>query len=149
MAQKEALMRSRILVGAFALAGVLASGTVATSGDRVMPPLQSAIVYLSEPTLIGSRIVQGPVLFTHDDTNMARGKPCTEVHLFDLAKGRLEKIVSFHCIPTPRTAVRTFTLTTEPNVAAGFGCVLTAFQFAGDVEAHGVPAPVDGPGTPQ
>jgi hypothetical protein len=142
-------MRSRIRIGVFALVGVLASGTVATSGDRVDRALQSAIVYLSEPTLIGSTIVQGPVLFTHDDTDMARGKPCTTVHLFNLAKGRLEKVASFHCIPTPRPAVPTFTLTTEPNVAAGFGCVLTAFQFAGDAEAHRVPTPIDGPGAPQ
>jgi hypothetical protein len=141
-------MRSRIF-GVFLLGGVLAAGTAATSADRGAPAGQWAMADLSEPTLIGSTIVQGQVLFTHDDTRMARGEPCTTVHLLqaraglDSAKGPVEEIASFHCIPTPRTVVRTFTLTTRPNVATGFGCVLTEFQFAGDAEGHRVPVAAD------
>jgi hypothetical protein len=137
-------MRSRIFVGACALVGALAVGTVATSGDRVAPARQWAIAYLSEPTLVGSTIVQGPVLFTHDERKMARGEPCTTVQLFDPAKGPAEEVVSFHCIPRSRKVVGTFTVSTRPNVALGFGCVLTEFQFAGDAEGHGVPTPADG-----
>src|SRR5437867_8368930 len=84
---KEDEMRSRIFVGAFLLVGVLAAGAVATSGDRTGPTRQWAIASLSEPTLIGSTIVQGPVLFTHDNANMARGQPCPSVQPFDPAQG--------------------------------------------------------------
>ena len=137
-------MGSRFLITVFLLASVLTFGTVATSGDRSSPVRQSAIVYLSEPTLIGSTIVQGPVLFTHDSARMKRGEPCTTVHLFEPLKGPTEEIAAFHCIPTPRSVARKFTLRTRPNVTWNFGCILTEYQFAGDTEAHGVPAPTDG-----
>ena len=136
-------MRSRILAGAFLLVVVLAAGAVATSGDRVAPARQWAVVYLGEPTLVGSTIVQGPVLFTHDDTKMARGEPCTTVQLFEPATGPAEEIAAFHCIPTARRVVAKFTIRTRPNVELGFGCVLTEYQFAGDAEGHGVPIPAN------
>ena len=132
-------MRSKILVGTLFLVGVLAAGTVVTSGDVGSRRRQSAIVYLTEPTLIGSTIVQGPVVFTHDDAKMARGEPCTTVNLLEPGKGPGEEVASFHCIPTPRKVVHKFTITTRPNDALGFGCLLTEFQFAGDSEGHGVP----------
>jgi hypothetical protein len=132
-------MRPRILVGTLLLVGVFATGTVAMSGDAVARWRQSAIVYLTEPTLIGSTIVEGPVLFTHDNAKMARGEPCTTVYLFEPRKGPAEEIASFHCIPTPRKVAHKFTITTRPNAALGFGCVLTEYQFAGDSEGHGLP----------
>ena len=130
-------MRSRIFVGALVLAGVLAVGSIATSGDG--RGRQSAMVYLTEPTLIGSTLVEGPVLFTHDTAKMARGEPCTTVYLLESRKRAGEEIASFHCIPTPRKVAHKFTVTTRPNAALGFGCILTEFQFAGDTEGHGVP----------
>ena len=138
-------MRSRILVAAFLVVGVLAGGAVTTSAYRKSSPPRWAVVNLSEPTLIGSTIVQGPVLFTHDDSRMTRGEPCTTVQLFDPATGPLEQIAAFHCIPTYRGTAGTFTVRTRPNQAWGYGCVLTEFQFAGDAEGHGVPAPADVP----
>jgi hypothetical protein len=133
-------MPSRILVTTFFVVGMLAAGGVATSGDRnSAPSRQSEITYLTDFTLIGSVIVQGPVLFTHDNAKMARGEPCTTVYLLEPGKGPTEEIASFHCIPTPRKVVHKFTITTRPNEALGFGCVLTEFQFAGDSEGHGVP----------
>jgi hypothetical protein len=134
-------MGSRIFVSAFLLVGTLATGMVATSGDGAAPARQWAVVYLAEPMLIVSTIVQGPVLFTHDAAKMARGEACTSVRLFEPAKGPIEEIASFHCMPTPRTVVSKFTIRTRPNVELGYGCVLTEYQFAGDSEAHGVPAP--------
>jgi hypothetical protein len=131
-------MRSSILVGTLFLVGLL-GGTVATNGDGGGPARQSAIVYLTEPTLIGSTIVEGPVIFTHDDAKMARGEPCTTIYLFEPTKRPAEEIASFHCIPTHRKVARKFTITTRPNEALGFGCVLTEYQFAGDSEGHGVP----------
>ena len=51
-------------------------------GDAVARGRQSAIVYLTEPTLIGSTIVEGPVLFTHDNTKMARGLSLMRVSVY-------------------------------------------------------------------
>src|SRR5438128_5422036 len=99
-------MRSRILVGTLFLVGALAAGTVATSGDGGTRGRQQAVVYLTEPTLIGSTVVEGPVLFAHDDARMARGEPCTRVYLFEPGRGPAEEIASFHCIPTLRKVVR-------------------------------------------
>jgi hypothetical protein len=117
---------------------VLGAGVVATSASTA-PVRQYAVVYLQEPTLIGSTIVQGPVLFTHDDAKMARGERCTTVQLFEPRKGPTESIASFHCISRRRPVVNTFTLRTQPNLQDGIGCVLTEYQFAGDSESHGVP----------
>jgi hypothetical protein len=97
------------------------------------------MVYLSEPTLIGSTIVQGPVLFVHDEAKMMRGEPCTSVRLFEPGNGPLEEIAAFRCVPVSRKAVTRFTITTRPNEELGFGCVLTEYQFAGEAEGHGVP----------
>lgn len=131
-------MRPRILVSAILIV-VLAAGALATSGDAATPARQWAVAYLTQPTLMGLTIVQGPVLFTHDNAKMARGEPCTTVYLFEPTKGPAEEVWSFHCIPTPRKVVNKFTITTQPNTELGFGCVLTSYQFAGDAEAHGVP----------
>jgi hypothetical protein len=136
-------MRSRVIVAAILLVSALAAGVLA-SGDRAGSGRQWAVVYLTEPTLIGSMIVEGPVLFIHDDRKMARGEPCTTVQLFDPATAPLDEVASFHCIPTPRDVARKFTIRTQPNAALGFGCVLTEYQFAGDAESHGVPAPALG-----
>ena len=130
-------MRSRVRAGALLCAALLSIAAAAGDGRRA--GRQWAAVYLSEPTLIGSTIVQGPVVFVHDDVKMARGEPCTSVVLFDPAFGPGEEVASFHCIPTPRRMVRRFTLRTRPNVELGFGCVLVEYQFAGDEEGHAVP----------
>jgi hypothetical protein len=134
-------MRSRILAGACLFAVALSAVPNATSGHGSARARQWAITYLAEPTLVGSTMVQGPVLFVHDAEKMARGEPCTTIRLFDPEKGPAEELVSFHCIPKPRAAVAKFTVTTRPNVELGFGCILSEYQFAGDPEGHGVPAP--------
>lgn len=132
-------MRSRILIklgmAALAVVGLAAASQPATR--------RSAIVYIADPTLIGTTFVVGPVVFTHDDGKMTRGEPCTTVHLFDPAKGRAtEQIASFHCIPTRGATASKFTLRTRPS-SLGYGCVLTSYQLAGDAEVHGVPQPAD------
>jgi len=103
-----------------------------------------AIVYLREPTLIGSTIVQGPVIFTHDAGRMAKGEPCTTVQLFEPGAGPVEEIAAFHCVSRTASAPRRFTIRTRPNHELGYGCVLVEYQFAGDTEAHGVPTPAEG-----
>jgi hypothetical protein len=136
---KEDPMRNRVFVGTLLLAGMLATVVLANTGDGVTSARQWATVYLAEPTLIGSTVVQGPVLFTHDEAKTARGEPCTTVYLFEPGKGPAEEVTSFHCIPRPRPVAARFTVRTRPNDALGFGCILTEYQFAGDREGHGVP----------
>ena len=132
-------MTTRTIVGVVLPVAGLGSGTPAAGHEDHGRGRQWAVVFLVEPTLIGSTIVQGPVLFTHDAEKMARGGPCTSVRLFEPVTGPIEEIASFHCIPRPGNVTHHFTLTTRPNVTDGFGCVLTAYQFAGDPEVHGVP----------
>ena len=132
-------MRSRYSVARLLLLALVVLSAIPATASRG-PIRQWAIVYLAEPTLIGDTIVQGPVMFVHDDAKMARGEPCTTVQLFDPARGAIDEIAAFHCIPTPRPVVSTFTIRTRPNVEFGYGCVLTEYQFAGDAEGHGVPA---------
>jgi hypothetical protein len=135
-------MRASRHIAASVLVLLLGAGAVTTTAGSA-PKRQSAVVYLSEPTLIGSTIVQGPVLFVHDEERMARGEPCTTIRLFEPGNGPTESLVSFHCIPTRRPTARAFTLRTRPNTTDGFGCVLTEYQFAGDSEGHGVPLPAN------
>ena len=137
-------MRARNLLGVVLVVAGLGSGTLAASDHGMRPARQWALVYLAQPTHIGATIVQGPVLFTHDAAKMARGEPCTSVQLIEPATGPIEEIASFHCISRPGRIPNQFTLTTRPNERDGFGCVLTAYQFAGDPEIHGVPATAEG-----
>jgi hypothetical protein len=135
-------MRASRHVAASVLVLLLGAGAVTSSAGSA-PKRQSAAIYLTEPTLVGSTIVQGPVLFVHDDERMARGEPCTTIRLFEPGSGPTESLVSFHCIPTRRPIARAFTIRTRPNTIDGYGCVLTEFQFAGESEGHGVPLPAN------
>ena len=132
-------MRARMFIGAVLVVAGFGSGMTASGDHGRAAARQWAIVYLLQPTLVGSTIVQGPVLFTHDPDKMARGEACTSVRLVESVTEPFEEIASFHCIPRPGTAPNHFTLTTRPNLTDGIGCVLTAYQFAGDPEVHGVP----------
>lgn len=128
-------MRSRILVGAFLLLGVLFVGSALTTAA---PTAKWAVIALSEPTLIAGSFASGPVLIEHDDGRMARGEPCTKVYQFLPGKGLGEKIVSFHCKPRwVKTVDDRFVLETRRN--NNNYCVLLEYRFAGDAEAHGVP----------
>ena len=135
-------MRVSRYVAASVVLLLFGTGAVTTSAGSA-PRRQSAVIYLNEPTLVGSTIVQGPVLFVHDEERMARGEPCTTIRLFEPGNGPTESLASFHCIPTRRPTARAFTISTRPNTADGFGCVLTEYQFAGDSEGHGVPLPAN------
>jgi hypothetical protein len=136
-------MRARLCVMVFLLTTVLTPVAITTGGDRLGPGRQWAIAYLSEPTLIASTVIEGAVIFTHDDAKMARGEPCTSVYRFDPQRGPAEEVVAFHCIPVPRGIVGRFTLTTRPNADSAVGCILTEYQFAGDAEGHRVPMPAN------
>lgn len=133
-------MRSRIIIGALLMFGVLAAGTVATSGDGVAPSRQWAIVHFTDPVLVTDQILMGHYLIVHDDARMERGEPCTSFYRFDPSTGPKEEVLAFHCTPSMKKAAEKFTITkTEPNPAIGIARV-TEYQFAGDCEAHGIPA---------
>jgi hypothetical protein len=132
-------MRARSWIGAALVSTAIGSVTVTAGDEGRRPPRQSAMVYLAHPTLIGSTVVQGSVLFTHDAGRMARGEPCTSVRLVDSVSRPLEDIAAFQCSPRPGMATNRFELTTRPNPLDGLGCILIAYQFAGDPEVHGVP----------
>jgi hypothetical protein len=135
----EVVMQTRTHAGWCLVAVLVAAQTITVGAGFSAPPTQSAVAYLSEPTLIGNAFIVGPVLITHDDERMARGGPCTTIHLFDPVTGRAtEELTSFHCIPRFGSRVAKLTITTRPSTL-GYGCVLTAYQFAGDREIHGVP----------
>jgi hypothetical protein len=134
-------MQSRILKGLLVIVGFTMLSAVTTGDAMSAASRQSAVVWLKEPTLIGSTIVEGPVVFTHDAGKMANGDACTTVYLWEPGKTRGEEVASFLCIPTARKTASTFTLRTEPNLELGFGCILKEYQFAGDSEGHGVPSP--------
>ena len=130
----------KLVVVSLLLCGLGGAMVGATRGRSAVR--QWAVVYLQEPTLIGSTIVQGPVIFTHDEGKMARGEPCTTVQLFEPGQGSAEPIAAFHCTPMRRPPVNVFSIRTRPNSRDGIGCVLTEYQFAGDSEGHGVPESV-------
>jgi hypothetical protein len=132
-------MRSRVIVGVFLLFGVLAAGTLATSGAGVAPTKQWAIVNFINPVRVGTDAIMGQYLIVHDDTKMARGLPCTTFYRFDDKKGPGEAVVSFHCLPKQRKIVEQTTLTIVPPPNLTDLPALTEYQFAGDPEAHGVP----------
>ena len=130
-------MRSRILVGALVVMAVLASGVLGASDAGGSPTRQWSIAFFAQPTLIAGRAVQGAVMVVHDDQLMASGGACTSVYRFDLATGPKELIVSFMCRPEKVDAVNKFT---ARCVREGSTLqVLTAYQFPGDTESHGVP----------
>ena len=127
-------MRARIIFGVLLLTaiGALVARTAAESN------VKWALVNLTEPTLIAGKLVSGPVVFVHDDGKMVRGEACTTVHRFSPVKGVGEEIVAFHCKASLSEAPAKFTTTTNREVPGPR--TLTAYQFAGDAEAHGVPA---------
>ena len=127
-------MRSRIIIGSLVLLGIGIAGP-RTAAD---PAVKWAIVNLKATTLIAGAFVSGPVVFVHDDAKMARGGPCTSVHEFDAKKGLGKEIVAFHCKPRWTKAPGKFTASTASRPDGP--PMMTEYQFAGDEEAHGVPA---------
>jgi len=132
-------MKSRIIVGALIVVGLLGAGTFASGGGvNVSGPRQWTIVNFMDPVSVLGRNVMGPVMIVHDDQKMARGEACTTFYRFDTSRGPREEIVSFHCTPVQRTvaASTTFTVADNPNITCKR---LLEYQIAGDSEAHAIP----------
>ena len=130
-------MRSILL---FVTLSVISLGLIsATAVTRAtdLEKKQKAIFRTVEPLKLGRIILKGEYLFVHDDEAMARGEACTYVYKGN-AEIRSNLVVSFHCLPIIRPVVVTFTVRTV-LVENGL-CELHEYQFAGDNEAHVVPA---------
>jgi hypothetical protein len=130
-------MRSRFLVGVAVLVGIFGVNALATRGDNAGPARRWTIVNFVSPVQLGDQFLMGQYLFVHDDEEMAKGEACTAVYRFDPKRGPREEIVAFHCNPAPRDVCATATFTVRdrgPEIP-----VLVEYQFAGDVEGHGVP----------
>jgi hypothetical protein len=132
-------MRTRLIVGLAVVGVVLGVGALASRAGDVTTSRQWTIVNFPDPVQVKGQIIMGPVLIIHDSEKMSRGQACTTFYRFDPAKGPKEELVSFHCIPQPKTAVEqtVFSYVDTQNI----GCKrLVSYQIAGDAEAHGVPA---------
>jgi hypothetical protein len=129
-------MKCRIFVGALAVIALFAISGLASSGDAG-PSRRWAIVTFADPVRLGDQVLMGSYLFVHDDAKMAKGEACTEIYKFDRVRGPRERIRSFHCVPEKREICATTKLTVQDR---GLDVpTLMEYQFAGDVEGHGVP----------
>jgi hypothetical protein len=140
MQNDEVFMKSRLLIGAMLVFGVMTVGTVAVGDIGATHPSQQWIIAsLLQPTVIAGVVAQGTVVIVHDDAKMSKGEPCTSVYRWEGRHGRREEIVSFMCEPVQRDAVQKFTMTcARPNLD-GIN-VMLEYQFPNDTEAHRVPS---------
>ena len=132
-------MKTRIIVGALIVVGLLGVGTVASRGGvEVSGSRQWTLVNFIDPVSVLGNIVMGPVMIVHDEEKMAGGEACTTFYRFDPSRGPREEIVSFHCTPIQRAVASSTTLTVANGHDAG--CKkLVEYQIAGDSEAHAIP----------
>ena len=125
----------------FALLTILALATLPLKGAGNFGR-QMAVTTFTQPVHVQGKILKGEYLFVHDDAAMQRGEACTYIYKGN-APLRDKLIVSFHCIPTERAKVANFIIRTEEKTPGTIE--LREFQFAGDSEAHVVPAGGTGP----
>jgi hypothetical protein len=97
------------------------------------PIRQSAVARFWNPVLVGDRVLMGKYIIEHDTDRMAKGLPCT--HIYDFYTRKL--VMAFHCthLTGPETNKATVTIVRQ----ADYIPTLTAFQFANEKDAHGVP----------
>src|SRR5689334_16934117 len=92
-------MRSRTIVGALLLFGLVAGGVQTSSVAHATATKKWAIVNISEPVLVNGQFLMGKYVFVHDDEKMANGGDCTSIYEFDPVRGLGAERVSFMCIP--------------------------------------------------
>jgi hypothetical protein len=130
-------MRSRILVGTLVLVGAFSASALATRGDGAGPTRRWAIVNFVSPVQLEDQYLMGQYLIIHDDAKMERGEACTSFYRFDPATGPKEQVAAFHCRPVPRELCEQTRISVRNS---GLDIPrLVEYQFAGDIEGHGVP----------
>ena len=70
---------------------------------------------------------------------LPRGEACTSIYRFDAKKGPQEMEAAFMCKPAKRAICEKTIFSASYDPAIGIKKV-TEYQFAGDSEAHGIPA---------
>ena len=128
-------MKSLILLVTLLLA-VTISGSSLVASKAAPAGKKQAVMRFNEPVLLLGVVLKGEYLFVHDDAAMARGEACTLVYKGN-APIASKLVVSFHCVPEQRLKVASFTVRTAE--VSGLQA-LTEYQFAGEMEAHTVPA---------
>jgi hypothetical protein len=123
-----------------AVAACCGAGYPAPATARPPQAVHWAVINIQEPTRVGNYVLMGRYVIVHDDEEMALGRPCTTFYRID-GSGRKRAVVAFRCIPSLREAVNRLTLTTRTR-KVGSVAELVDYQFAGETEAHGVPAPL-------
>jgi hypothetical protein len=133
-------MVARATVALALIIGTLSPAPPAKHGDPTRAR-QSAMVTFERPTWIAGELLTGTYLVVHDEESMSQGGPCTALYRPATRTAPAEEAVAFRCIPRERNAVSAFTTTVTSSRARGIDIfdTLTEFQFAGDLEGHGVP----------
>ena len=128
-------MKSLIVLAALLFAVTLGS-SLPTASKASPAGKKRAVMMFTQPAVLMGVTLKGEYLFVHDDEAMARGEACTFVYKGNAAiDSRL--VVSFHCTPAQRSKVSSFTV--RMSDVSGLQQV-TEYQFAGETEAHTVPA---------
>jgi len=127
-------MKSLIVLAALLFAVTL--GSLPTAGKASPAGKKRAVMQFTEPVKLMGVTLKGEYLFVHDDEAMARGEACTFVYKGNAAIDS-KLIVSFHCVPAERSKVGSFTV--RMTEVSGFQQI-TEYQFAGETEAHTLPA---------
>jgi hypothetical protein len=99
-------------------------------------PRRTLTVWFHKPVKVGDRILLGKYIIEHDNVRMSRGQPCT--HIYAASDPRLP-VVAFRCRHLTRPMANGPTLLVRPLGEANGMTELLAFQFAGELAAHGVP----------
>jgi hypothetical protein len=118
-------------------AAVLMPDLMVMAPKAERPVRQTSVVMFMRPVKIGDRILLGKYIIEHDNDRMARGQPCT--HIYAASDPRLP-VVRFHCTHLDRPRVDRDTVSLVSLADPTGMQLLTAFQFAGDAAAHGVPS---------
>jgi hypothetical protein len=133
-------MKTLFIFAALMLAVTFGASPLTTGRASHFHQKQKAVMRFNQPIELLGVTLKGEYLFVHDEAAMMRGEACTYVY-----KGNAEVasklVVSFRCLPAQRVKVSSFTVRTE-QLAPGLSS-LREYQYAGDTEAHVVPAPGD------
>lgn len=104
--------------------------------DEPRPTRETMVVWFQKPVKIGNRVLQGKYVIEHDNNRMARGGPCTYIYA---ASDLQLPVLAFHCTHLERARSTAPTLVLRSLGEANGMKELVAFQFAGEIGAHGIP----------
>lgn len=119
---------------------VLLAGLAPAAGKAAARARERAVVRFTEPVKVFDVVLQGDYVVEHDQAKMDRGEPCTTIYRNASQHGSVipgKPLVSFHCKPIARPAVKGFRAATR--LGPDGSRMLAEHQFSGSVEGHAVP----------